>query len=779
MRGYRNQIFFNPVFRKRSLLLMLFLASFCYILQSQEKVPILDANGLSLDTIRYFTEESLQSFGIPLDQRLGWIYKEGHNMAWSQNTIDLEGWKRVIPNNIDTSFADKNGRIEGWFRFKFSIDTGLSKVPLFLFKTQHFAAEVYLDGELFESYGETGTDKDDFQEYISDNPLYQLPIYLEPDQVHTLAIHYVDYTISSNGYMKQEALPFWPPFFYLANNGLFEMQRNTKETFATKITGAILFFILFWSLYLVNRNKDILICSLFVSFLLYQMILWAVAGLDGTTVYFSFRTLLILQSIHLINATIFPALLVLIASKLLLNRIGVLVKVFVVTLSLFAIVCSVIYYNPGFDVFSLGFSIFNVSSVLAQASGFVMLTWLLWSNRKTITGPKKVLVWGYILLITISIIVTCLLIFRYLNSYRAIVESFGLAGFPLLVSFAIYIALQLNEYSKQVLKIEGEKRQILSDQNATLEKQVQERTSSLNKSLDDLKATQAQLIQSEKMASLGELTAGIAHEIQNPLNFVNNFSDVSGELIDEAIVELTSEDIISASFDSAQDRPLSELQLGRLNEVKDILKDLKGNLEKISHHGGRASSIVRGMLDHSRASSGEKKPTDINALCDEYLRLSYHGLRAKDKSFNASFETNFDESLPKINVVSQDMGRVLLNIVNNAFFACAERGRRTVTSAPLSDHQNFKPKVTISTRRLSVAEASGIEIRIQDNGIGMSQETIDKVFQPFFTTKPTGQGTGLGMSISYDIVTKGHGGELKVESEEGEGSEFIIHLPIV
>ena len=266
------------------------------------------------------------------------------------------------------------------------------------------------------------------------------------------------------------------------------------------------------------------------------------------------------------------------------------------------------------------------------------------------------------------------------------------------------------------------------------------------------------------MASLGELTAGIAHEIQNPLNFVNNFSDVSGEMIDEALEEMDKDPA----------------------EAKEILADLKGNLEKISHHGGRASSIVRGMLDHSRASSGDKTPTDINALCDEYLRLSYHGLRAKDKSFNASYETAFDESIPLINVVSQDMGRVLLNILNNAFYAVNERSKRIVTSAPfdfaedkplsdqLSDHEDYNPKVTITTRRLSEAEASGIEIRIQDNGVGMSQETIDKVFQPFYTTKPTGQGTGLGMSISYDIVTKGHGGELIVESSEGHLS--LIHI---
>jgi signal transduction histidine kinase len=307
--------------------------------------------------------------------------------------------------------------------------------------------------------------------------------------------------------------------------------------------------------------------------------------------------------------------------------------------------------------------------------------------------------------------------------------------------------------------------------NALLQRQKDEINSQRNiaeKALNELKATQSQLIQSEKMASLGELTAGIAHEIQNPLNFVNNFSEVSNELI----VEIEEE---RAKNPESRDE----------NLVSEVLSDIKQNLEKINHHGKRAGDIVKGMLQHSRTSSGVKEPTDINALADEYLRLSYHGLRAKDKSFNAEYKTEFDESLPKIYVIPQDIGRVLLNLINNAFYA--------VQAPPPPEGGikeralDYKPTVIVKTSSWNPPSGGrGAFISVKDNGPGIPSHIIDKIFQPFFTTKPTGQGTGLGLSLSYDIV-KAHGGELKVETKparagldgEGEGTEFTILLPII
>jgi len=274
--------------------------------------------------------------------------------------------------------------------------------------------------------------------------------------------------------------------------------------------------------------------------------------------------------------------------------------------------------------------------------------------------------------------------------------------------------------------------------NALLHRQKNE----IQDTLTELKTTQSQLIQSEKMASLGELTAGIAHEIQNPLNFVNNFSEVNKELLAEM---------------------RGEIKKGNYDEVNALAKDVEDNQEKINHHGKRAEAIVKGMLQHSRSSSGVKEPTDINALADEYLRLAYHGLRAKDKSFNASMKTDFDDTIGNINIIPQDIGRVILNLITNAFYVVTEKKKQV--------GDGYEPTVSLSTKKIN----GKVEIKVRDNGNGIPQKVLDKIFQPFFTTKPTGQGTGLGLSLSYDII-KAHGGEFKVETKEGEYAEFIITL---
>ena len=315
-----------------------------------------------------------------------------------------------------------------------------------------------------------------------------------------------------------------------------------------------------------------------------------------------------------------------------------------------------------------------------------------------------------------------------------------------------YLAQSFNHMTASLRRYNNQMESLVADRTTELQNQKEK----LQSTVDNLKATQDQLIQSEKMASLGELTAGIAHEIQNPLNFVNNFSEVNTELVDEAS---------------------QEIEKGNINEVKTILIDIRDNQQKINHHGKRADAIVKGMLQHSRSSSGQKELTDINKLADEYSRLAYHGLRAKDKSFNAKFETNFEENVGKINIIPQDIGRVLLNLINNAFYAVSAKASDLEKTSPdklAAADSGYQPTVVVSTKK----QRDKIEIKVADNGNGIRQKILDKIFQPFFTTKPTGQGTGLGLSLAYDIV-KAHGGDINVKTKEGEGSEFIIQLPAV
>ncbi|GAB2793938.1 hypothetical protein GCM10027275_43650 [Rhabdobacter roseus] len=390
--------------------------------------------------------------------------------------------------------------------------------------------------------------------------------------------------------------------------------------------------------------------------------------------------------------------------------------------------------------------------------------WLLWTIYVIVLAttyrlrsyrPAELLFWAmwpYVVTAGLKILTKTFLPDFY-RPYRPYFESASAFAVMWLLGAIIYTIRQKKALERDLLlkQEEEERKRRIEQENQVLEGMVAERTSELTRqkeelehALVELKATQAQLIQSEKMASLGELTAGIAHEIQNPLNFVNNFSEVSDELAQE--IE-------------------EEIRAGNTEEVLYLAQAIRENLQKITHHGKRADSIVKGMLEHSRMSTGEKEPTDLNALADEYLRLSYHGLRAKDKNFNAELIADLTPDLGLVRVVPQDFGRVLLNLFNNAFYAVRKRQE--------GEAATYRPQVRVSTR----LQGDEVEIRVRDNGTGIPQAVVDKIYDPFFTTKPAGQGTGLGLSLSYDIVAKGHGGTLEVQSREGEFTEFIIRLP--
>ncbi len=309
-------------------------------------------------------------------------------------------------------------------------------------------------------------------------------------------------------------------------------------------------------------------------------------------------------------------------------------------------------------------------------------------------------------------------------------------------------------------QVEGEAYPVeaLKARNQELERIVANRTAELEQKARDLqeilkslKETQNQLILSEKMASLGQLTAGIAHEIKNPMNFVNNFASLSADLVKELRDEL--------------EKDKTKLEPKTIAIVEDILKDLEQNVTKINEHGKRADSIVKGMLLHSRGKAGERQPSDINALLHEYINLAYHGLRAQDPSFNVKIVTEYDQSIGVISVVPQDLSRVFLNIVNNGCYSANEKKK--------TSGANFSPTISVYTKNLG----DKVQIRIRDNGNGIPQKVLDKMFTPFFTTKPTGVGTGLGLSLSYDIITQGHKGEITIDTKDGEYAEFIITLP--
>lgn len=395
----------------------------------------------------------------------------------------------------------------------------------------------------------------------------------------------------------------------------------------------------------------------------------------------------------------------------------------------------------------------NSLQVIAQTGWFIVLTYILYvlyEERNQILSAS-ILKAG--LPYYISFVVIFIIKYTLPSLYKTTEDYLDLINMVTLVwlfAFGISAKNQLNS-----LKREKEQKEKVIHENEALEHLVRERTNEilqqknqLEETLEELKQTQNQLIQQEKLASLGELTAGIAHEIQNPLNFVNNFSEVSTELLEELKGELNGSNVPENS--------------------SDIIEDLIQNLQKISYHGKRASGIVRNMLEHSRASTGERQQVDLNALTEEYIKLSFHGLRAKDKSFNSDFKVLPDPTLPVIEAIPQDLGRVLLNLCNNAFYAVSKKARENIPG--------YKPLVTIATETLSKEKT--VKIILSDNGAGIPEELKNKIFQPFFTTKPTGQGTGLGLSLSYDIITKGHSGEITVESTEGEGTRFSIFLPV-
>ncbi len=693
-----------------------------------------------------FHLNNIPSEGVLLDK--GWKFHAGDDPEWANPDFDDRQWQSINPTLELHHLPQVKEAGIGWFRLKLQVDSSLIDKMLSMVITTIGASEIYLNGKLIYRLGKVSKDyKAERTHQFFD---LRLSIKLEHQSSQVIAVRYS--FNKKNLYLKFSNVAFCLSIVLKEVNPMYtdnykgdsflSILRSIQLSFYLPLGVLILFFY-----YSFPKRREYLYIGIFCLCLFMDTLLHIIALLPSMTVSQTmFITLAqlsfqLLAQISLIHGT---HLLYKLAKNWVFNFI-VLYALLVIPFFFISKDWSGLFHTFFSVVITVEFLHLSFKAVRLHRPG----AWILFTTASlSVLG----LIYMFCLLATGNIY-----LFFVILSVVYVIPAIGFSIFTADDFARTGLALQsrvveVEALSEKTISQEKEKQQILAVQNETLETQVSERTLDLKQSLEDLKATQTQLIQSEKMASLGELTAGIAHEIQNPLNFINNFSDVNNELIDEMKNEFIANN----------------------KEVAfSIADNIKENQQKINHHGKRADAIVKGMLQHSRTSTNQKEPTDINKLADEYLRLCYHGLRAKDQFFNATMQTDFDQSIQKINIIPQDIGRVLLNLYTNAFYAVNEK-KKEQFEARLNDEvgQGYEPAVSVSTKKVG----DKVEIKVADNGNGIPQNGVDKIFQPFFTTKPTGQGTGLGLSLSYDII-KAHGGEIKVETKEGERSEFIIQLP--
>lgn len=714
--------------------------------------------------------DSLPVQGVLLNK--GWKFQTGDNPEWAKPEFDDSAWNSIDPTKEIADLPEIfNAQIK-WLRLDFEIPTQLPH-PAGLAINQAGASEIYLNGRKIHTFGHFDTDSTKVRAY---DPL-ENAILFPADSVgkYTLAVRYalqpnIRYTnifgLTKNRLFSATMVVLHP---MLEAQRIFLPYRIGMDVFMIGVT--LMLFLLHLAFFIYNRSHKthLLLVVYFLGLVLIRI--FKMVGQNQHSVESRYVTLNISNCI---------------LGMVIVCLAMVIYQIARVRRDMFFYVLVV------FQILYVAASCFSDASPLQTQllliGNFYSFFVLIRVVRKGLQmGIKGLWTVGVSIFMAIFGLVWISVAFLSLNhgfspvGYNALKYGFSpymidlvftISNIAIPAGLSLFMGIQGNETNKALsrqlienehlknlaIQQEQEKQQFLETQNETLEKQVSERTAALNHSLETIKSTQAQLIQSEKLASLGELTAGIAHEIQNPLNFVNNFSDLS-----VGIAEDLKEELKRTDKDEGY--------------IEELLTDLSSNQQKINHHGKRAAAIVTGMLQHARTSTGKKESTDLNALADEYLRLAYHGLRAKDPDFDATMVTDFDPSIGKVEVIPQDMGRVLLNLINNAFYAVHERAKASVGVASSLDNTTrapYQPTVTVSTQKMN----NQIIMRIKDNGTGIPEAVKAKIFQPFFTTKPAGQGTGLGLSLAYDIVTKGHGGTLEVGTKEGEGTVFVLQLPI-
>ncbi|RYF78717.1 MAG: histidine kinase [Cytophagaceae bacterium] len=681
--------------------------------------------------------------------RLVWRWHAGDNIAWASPTLNDSQWDTLRLNRGINRLPEVAKAKHSWFRLTLQLDSAVANQPIPLFVHMNGAAELYVDGRFVARFGTIGTSAQTTVKHKRvRGDMCLLPAL--PAGPHLLAVRFATYP--TTGFVPK----------YIEDKRTFDIEIEHPTGFVVKIAdeihtrtleeylivGLSLILAAIHFLYYFYRRRTI-------NLIFGVTMLLSCLGTVANDMPFYLRNLTAASWADFLGTlfnTGFAVMLLATYYRYLQQKRGLLFGI----LAGFTLLVALLTSLPAMPR--------SLTIIIDIARALSLLLLFLDGFRISIIAIRNKQYNAVLVLISGSVVlgvaVLGTLIIGMLNYFKLANSDYGILPTLIAISIPAVLAILLAKEHDQtnrdlqnrladVEKLSTEKETILTQQKELLEQQVARRTAKLNQSLQNLRETQTQLVQREKMASLGELTAGIAHEIQNPLNFVNNFADISTELLDELKQEHA--------------RPSDERDL----ELEaELLGDIHQNVSKISQHGQRAASIVRGMLQHSRTSSGEKERTDLNALGDEYLRLSYHGLRAKDKAFNATLHTSLDPLLEHVNVVSQDVGRVLLNLFNNAFYAVREKAKANPTG--------YFPTVWFVTRQ----HADGLEIRIQDNGNGIPVELQRKIFQPFFTTKPTGEGTGLGLSLSFDIITKGHGGTLSVETTPGEQTTFIITLPI-
>jgi signal transduction histidine kinase len=677
----------------------------------------------------------------------GWKFHAGDNLNWAKTDFNDTPWNTINPAIDIHNLSEIPKTSISWLRLHFySGDSSDQKMSMLM--QQSVASEIYLDDSLIYRFGTLSGNATEVAAY---DPLWEpLQIPIKKNAYHVLAIRF-------------QAQPniFYTAIFETANPLLWIKVMGSHNAFeyyqekARLINNLeliplgiyLMMFILHMAFYLVYPSQK---ANLFFGIYAFS----AIIGGTLQLVLFMFNHT-VAHKFYLANSSLLFFFLcdlcIFTALNYLLQRVWDFTYKASIILLIAAIIFSASIYPSGWKLGQIVHLLIYVniiriafSSVFKRKKG----AWII-----AIGGISSIV---FFIVFILKGPLPGTSSFDSQDALRTAIFMMFILSLP--ASVSLFLALdfaftnrtlkeklhEVNELSQKNIIQEREKQQLLSSHNDMLEKQVAERTSKLKQSLENLQSTQSQLIQSEKMASLGELTAGIAHEIQNPLNFVNNFSEVNKELLAEM---------------------KDEIKKGNIDEVSAIADNVINNEEKINQHGKRADAIVKGMLQHTRSSAGLKEPTDINVLVDEYLRLAYHGLRAKDKDFNTDIKTDFDKSIDNINIIPQDIGRVLLNLYNNAFYAVTEKKKIAEVG--------YEPTISVSTMKSD----SKITIIVKDNGNGIPEQIVDKIFQPFFTTKPTGQGTGLGLSLSYDIV-KAHGGEIKVNTKEGEYTEFVILLLI-